>query len=107
MRLNDSAVVQRLEHLGDHRDRQVIKRGNLAGGHGLTVLARKVHCGQQSIVRESRYFQHLSSRAKLYQIGTDSANTLMGQVLPSKQLIGTLRRPRAVWHTTCDPLESR
>src|SRR6185295_6143796 len=52
MRRDHLALMQRLEHLGDHRQGEVIERRNLTGGDHFPSLAGEVNGGKKAVVGE-------------------------------------------------------
>ena len=58
MRTDDAAVLERLQHFGDHRKRQVIEGCHFACGDHFALLPGQVDRCKQSVVSESGYFQH-------------------------------------------------
>ena len=53
MRLNDAALMQRLQHLRHHRDGQVVEVCDLARGDHLAVVTGEVDGGEKAVIGES------------------------------------------------------
>src|SRR4029079_12781389 len=58
VRLHEPSLLQRLEDLGDHRDRKVVEGRDLARGHDGAGPPCKVDGGEKSVVGKPRDLQH-------------------------------------------------